>query len=71
MKCNRNAMKVYESLLISQPFEANFETVCSISNHMESPGKFRISAYMLRKGTQYFPFRKAVHFFRKVKGKQD
>ena len=29
------------------------------------------SSYMLRKGTQYFPFRKAVHFFRKVKGKQD
>ena len=28
-------------------------------------------SYMLRKGTQYFPFRKAVHFFRKVKGKQD
>ena len=41
------AMKVYESLLIFQPFEANFETVCSISNHMESPGKFRISGLVV------------------------
>ena len=30
-----------------------------------------LGSYMLRKGMQYFPFRKAVHFFRKVKGKQD